>query len=157
LVDKDELKKLVQTLSKINQNILIIKTVHKPTFLITSLGSKMTADYLKGKRIFAFCGIGNPSSFIKTLENAGAVIEGFDIFNDHYNYAADDIRLIDKKSKKVQAEFIITTQKDWSKIKELEPLSLLNITLAYLEIEIRITEGEEEFRRLILDTVSDKI
>ena len=157
LIEGNELNEIEQSLGKINPNLLIINTIHKTSRIFTSEGDLLPIDYLKGKNVFAFCGIGNPDSFRKTLENEGAVVKGFEIFDDHYHYSKDDIVSIVQKAKNANAQLVITTRKDWTKIKDLESLRTIDTPFAYLEIEIKITESEDKFRRLILETVSDKI
>ncbi|KKK96398.1 hypothetical protein LCGC14_2663180, partial [marine sediment metagenome] len=43
-------------------------------------------EELKGKSVFAFCGIGNPDSFFNTVRGLGAKVVGSRIYNDHYHY-----------------------------------------------------------------------
>lgn len=157
LVAESKLKDIEQTLKDINPRLLIMKTSHKPSCIFTSDNKQLSIDYLKGKNVFAFCGIGNPDSFRKTLENEGAVVKGFEIFDDHYHYSQDDIVSIVQKAKNANAQLVIATQKDWTKIKHLESLRTIDTFFAYLEIEIKITEGEDKFRRLISQTLTGKI
>jgi len=157
LVGESELEEIEETISRINPNILIVKTIHKPSFLGTVQNEQLPAGFVIGKNVFAFCGIGNPESFITTLKNAGAIVSGYEIFDDHYKYADVDIRQISEKAKEMGAGLLITTKKDWTKIQNLKITTNLDMPMAYLGIEIKITDGEDKFARLITETISDKI
>jgi tetraacyldisaccharide 4'-kinase len=66
---------------------------------------------LKGQKIFAFAGIGRPQKFKATLEKAGALIEGWGEYPDHYLYKAEDLQpLIDAATKANCV--VVTTAKD---------------------------------------------
>lgn len=153
----NELNGLEQSLKKINPNLLIIKSTHQPVRILTSGNDQLPLNYLKGKKVFIFCGIGNPDSFAKTLEIAGAAVIGLEIFDDHYHYTKNDIVSIAQRAKNSDAQFVVTTQKDWTKIEGLGFLPSFDIPFAYLEIEIKIIEGEDKFRRLIIETISGNI
>ena len=72
-------------------------------------GDSYPAEWLRGKEVFAFAGIGEPYSFRQSLEEAGAVIKGFMEFRDHHMFSESDINRIKKKAK---GAWIITTEKD---------------------------------------------
>lgn len=76
---------------------------------------------LTGKKVFAFCGIGNPEGLFHTLERLGCVIAGRRVFRDHYVYCADDVAAIEKKADDCGGEIILTTQKDAVRLRALEP------------------------------------
>jgi tetraacyldisaccharide 4'-kinase len=66
----------------------------------------------------AFCGIGNPESFRKTLEQAGARILAFRTFPDHHAYNASDVEdLRSWASKQAKDCLVVTTQKDLVKLR----------------------------------------
>jgi tetraacyldisaccharide 4'-kinase len=72
-----------------------------------------------GKRVAAFCGIGNPDIFYSDLEYFKIEIAWRKSYIDHHSYTADDIREIIDAGKKAGAEAIITTEKDAVKIERL--------------------------------------
>lgn len=73
---------------------------------------------LAGKRVIAFCGIGSPASFRHTLEMLGAQITKFLTFPDHHKYTLSEIDRLQNIYKEADAEFLITTEKDWVKISQ---------------------------------------
>jgi tetraacyldisaccharide 4'-kinase len=92
------------------------------------------------KKIIAFCGIARPERFISTLKEEG--IEPLYLFKfpDHYFYPLSSVEKIKKKYQELEAEAILTTEKDAVKLEDNKSLSLLPIY--YIKIEL---EFEKEF------------
>ncbi len=57
-------------------------------------GEEHPPAFLKGQRVFAFCGIAGPQRFLSTLRELGAEVVGSLVFPDHYKYAADSLKRI---------------------------------------------------------------
>lgn len=74
--------------------------------------AKQAAD-LKGKKVFAFAGLGNPAKFFTSLEQMGADVVGTQSFPDHYYYTRFDIEGLKQKAAGVP---LITTTKDAVKL-----------------------------------------
>ena len=52
----------------------------------------MKATYrLDGARVAAFCGIGNPDAFRRTLTNLGMNLVDWRVFPDHHSYTRADV------------------------------------------------------------------
>jgi tetraacyldisaccharide 4'-kinase len=66
---------------------------------------------IKGKEVFAFAGIGRPKKFKESLEAAGALVEGWAEFPDHYPYDDEDLREI-VAAANMRGVPLITTTKD---------------------------------------------
>ncbi len=49
-------------------------------------GSQLTPTELRGKALFAFCGIGNPGAFYSDLREWGFQIVGHKFFRDHHRF-----------------------------------------------------------------------
>jgi len=97
-------------------------------------GASQSPSVLKGEKVLAFCGIGNPNSFLKMLTDLEADICEWVFFPDHYHYTVSDIEEIGRKSKALR---IVTTEKDVIKI---ESLSISRIDIFALRIEIGFKE-----------------
>ncbi len=100
---------------------------------------------LAERKVFGFCGLGNPESFRKSLAESGGEIIGFRAFRDHNIYDSVDIRRIVDEAEKSSAEYIITTLKDFVKIGNIWRGSM---PLYYLEIMIEL-DRERDFFELI--------
>jgi len=176
-VDKAELSELEKKLRAINQNMVIVRSIHAPVcakcpepFVIPAkagirkksetmdscLRRNDGIEQLKDKNIFAFCGIGNPDAFLNTIKSLGTELVGSKVYNDHYHYTNECLADIYEHAEHLKADLILTTQKDWTKIARLAPAKK-DIPLAYLAIEIKFLTGQEKLTALIEDTFVGKI
>ncbi len=70
---------------------------------------------IKGKTVYAFAGIGRPLKFKETLDAAGAHVEGWAAFPDHYPYEEEDLKEI-MAAAEAQNAMLVTTVKDYVRI-----------------------------------------
>ncbi len=98
---------------------------------------------LSGKKVAAFCGIGNPSQFFSSIEHTGAELCWKKTFPDHHFYTADDINAIIGESEKCGAEYIITTQKDSVKMNSVRSGRSGNIY--FLKISLSVNQENHLF------------
>lgn len=159
-----ELSKLEEKLRQVRADMIIARSIHKPVCARAAGGKEISIEQLRGKKVFAFCGIGNPQAFLDTIRRIWAEPVGSKIYDDHHRYTPDDLSYIYEQARTAKAELILTTQKDWSKIIgdfrfEISDLrkSLPSIPLAYLAVELELIRGEDEIMRLIEETLSGKI
>ncbi|MBM4136209.1 MAG: tetraacyldisaccharide 4'-kinase [Nitrospira sp.] len=142
-IQDSRLKSLIEEIKRFNSKAPIFFAEHTPSKLRTIHGDSLSLEWAKGKRLFGFCGIGNPESFRITLLSAGIELAGFKTYGDHYRYTLDDRETIIKNAKECGADWIVTTEKDIMRLKGLE----LPENLVALVIEFRVDEGfyEEVF------------
>jgi tetraacyldisaccharide 4'-kinase len=153
-----ELNQIEDKLHKINQKIVIARSIHAPVCAKSIDNKEIGLEELKGKKIFAFCGIGNPDAFLETIRGLGCKIVGSKVFNDHYHYTADCLAGISEQAERLKADLVLTTQKDWFS----SPLSTTakargDENFAYLAIELKFISGEEKITQLIEDALAGKI
>ncbi|OQZ00481.1 MAG: tetraacyldisaccharide 4'-kinase [Candidatus Brocadia sp.] len=142
----DKMQSIKERLREIAGHVPVVETVHKPIGLESSAGTEMTdIRVLQGKRVFAFCAIGNPESFRKSIEGLGGKLLCFHAFPDHHVYTASELRALSAEAKRVSPEVIMITQKDRVKIKNVG--ESWDFPLWTLKIEIRITKGCEIFEK----------
>ena len=77
---------------------------------------------LKNKRILLTSGIAQPKGFEKLLEQQEVEISGKIEFPDHHDYHEDDVQKILNQQKKMQPEYILTTEKDAVKLSSFPEL-----------------------------------
>jgi tetraacyldisaccharide 4'-kinase len=85
------------------------------------LRARITADdaTLRGRKVFAFAGIGRPEKFVTTLQDAGAIVTGKRFFADHHPYTADEIGALRAAA---GGSSLVTTEKDLMRLApELRP------------------------------------
>jgi tetraacyldisaccharide 4'-kinase len=94
----------------------------------------------------AFCGIGNPDGFRKTLKAAEVSIHELVGFPDHHHYDQSDIQKLTATAEKLKAKALITTLKDLVKI---EPGWVSSVGVVALSIEAQVTSGKESLATAI--------
>ena len=97
----------------------------------------------------AFCGVGNPSSFITHLKASGYELVAQKFFADHYRYTQADVDELIRMTLQTGAKCLITTAKDAVKLQHLD----LQVPVFSLQIQIEI-EAEDELRRLLIGAAS---
>jgi len=155
-VSQTQLNDIENRLLSINPDLTIAKTLHAPVCVKTDSESQIELEQMKGKKVFAFCGIGNPDAFLATIKELQTELVGSEIYNDHYHYTENDINYIIQQSRNSKADFVLTTEKDWTKIASLKPIQK-DIQMAYLKIEIRFITGKDKLRQLIETALTGKI
>jgi tetraacyldisaccharide 4'-kinase len=98
-----------------------------------SEGGLVDAGLINGRSVLAFCGIANPASFRETITTLGGIVAGLQAYRDHYRYTQKDMIDIEKVGKGLGADFLVTTEKDIVKLRELPrvPSNLLSIEIGF--------------------------
>ncbi len=106
-------------------------------------------------RVVAFCGIGKPQGFKRTLEKTGFEIARFHIYPDHWRYTQNDMQHLMESLRQSAADYLITTEKDAAR---LGAGSVKAMNLRVLPIRLSVTDqsAEEELLGNILDLVEEK-
>jgi tetraacyldisaccharide 4'-kinase len=155
LISKNNLTELTSAINRINPDVIIAQTKHNPLFAVSG-EKQIPLEELKNEKIYAFCGIANPEAFLATLGLAGANIVGSKIYDDHYNYTANDVNDIYRDAAKSGARMILTTEKDYNKISQ--PASGAGeLILAYLAVRLQFVDGQDRIRELIERSLAGKI
>lgn len=105
------------------------------------------------KRVLAFCGLGAPDGFRKTLKKEGVNVVSFVEFPDHCVYDASDIARLRNAANETNADLILGTMKDFVKFQGTEPL---NRPLCALQIGVEFLAGEEFFCQALRQSVESR-
>jgi tetraacyldisaccharide 4'-kinase len=73
-------------------------------------------SWLKGRRVLAFCGLGQPESFRHSLKTLEVELVGLRTFRDHQVYQEKDKHRLLEESVSLKAEVLMTTEKDALKL-----------------------------------------
>jgi len=120
----------------------LFKTNLSPApYLLDNENNQIILDDVKGKTALLFSGIGDPESFIKTIQNLNINILDSINFSDHKNYSKSDIEKIRNTFKEINADIIITTEKDIIKISETD--------LPIYSIPIAMDTGKESYDKIL--------
>jgi tetraacyldisaccharide 4'-kinase len=71
---------------------------------------------LRGKRVLAFAGIGDPTRFFNTLRASGIEVAGQRAFADHHAYSQGEIESLIAEAKR-EALTLVTTEKDLARLR----------------------------------------
>jgi tetraacyldisaccharide 4'-kinase len=157
-VSEAELTQLESNLGQVNPEMVIARSVHAPVCAKSMDNREISLEELKGRRIFAFCGIGNPDAFLNTVEGLGVEVIGSRVFDDHYQYTDDCLADIYEQAKRLDADLILTTQKDWV---SFSPSAMTNaskdVNFAYLAVDLRFITGEDKITQLIKNALAGRI
>ncbi len=127
-----------------------VEARHAPLDLVDAAGQVRPLDDLGRCKVAAFCGIGNPEGFRRTLAGRCDSLLGFRVFPDHHPYSAADMADLADWSGGLGADLVLTTQKD---LVKLRAATLGSIPLSALRIGLEITEGaalfDESLARLL--------
>lgn len=118
---------------------------HKPVYFTNASGKKLELDFVRGRNIAAFCGIGSPKSFFDTLTSLGANVRKKIVFSDHMVYTSE---VLDAISNIGAGMTIVTTEKDFTKIEDMNIPNLYVLTIK-LELE-DIDRFEERLKQKII-------
>jgi len=140
----------------IKADIVIARSIHAPVRAISQDDGRISLDELKGKKVFAFCGIGNPGAFLNTLKALGADLLGSKVFDDHHHYTEPCLAEIRTQAERLKADLTLTTQKDWTKIAPLLT-GEKHLSFAFLAVEMRFQTGQDRLRGLIQDVLAGRI
>lgn len=119
-VSAEELTVIRAELVRHNQVGTVIEVTFTPSQLINSAGQTTPLSELAGRRVFGFCGIGNPESFEWTLWQLDSKVVGFESFPDHHHFTSDDLTRLAEQAQSSNAELLLTTHKDLVKIPDTE-------------------------------------
>ena len=119
---------------------------HAPLDLIDAEGRSYSLSDADGRKVGAFCGIGNPEGFRRTLEGLGVEVSGFRAFPDHHPYEASDVADLTTWVRSLGIELTLTTQKD---LVKLRTLNLGPAPLRALRIGLEVIDGAEVLDRAL--------
>ncbi len=91
----------------------------------------------------AFCAIGSPESFQRTLLGMGVEIKYFEAFADHYRFTAIDAQRISQECRLKDLKIIFITHKDADKVK-LVRKAFSGVKIVTIGIEFQLTYGKTD-------------
>jgi tetraacyldisaccharide 4'-kinase len=126
------------------------EVVHAPHGLINSTGQTQPLDFLKARRVAAFCGLGNPTGFRRTLDSTGCQIAAWREFPDHHAFSSTNLDELARAAEDAAADIVICTHKDLVKV-EREQLG--NRPLWAVTVELQFIAGQQEMHGVLERTV----
>jgi tetraacyldisaccharide 4'-kinase len=147
----EQRERLRWTLSRIALHKPIVETTHRPMELSNCDGENAALEMLRDGPAAAFCGIGNPEAFRRSLLDLGARLQDFRVYPDHHDYGRADIEELHRWAGGLPAGTpIVTTQKDVVKLR----LSRLgHRPLWWLRIRLCVESGQDALDGCLLSAI----
>lgn len=131
-----------------------VEVAFRPQRLLGLDGSLRDPGSIAGLKGLAFCGIGNPDGFRRTLGTMRFDCE-LQVFPDHHHYDASDLAALSAKAEHSRAGMVLTTLKDLVKIP---PTAWTGPPLYAVDIGVEFLSGEElltdRLQKLLLSKLS---
>jgi tetraacyldisaccharide 4'-kinase len=155
-VPQADVDALEKKLLAANPGLVVARSIHRPVCARSANNQQISVEQLKGRKVFAFCGIGNPDAFLSSIRNLGAKLAGSKVYDDHYHYTDQSLAEVRAEAGASGADIILTTQKDWTKVSGLARPDK-SVPLAYLVVEIRFLAGQDRITSLIEKALAGRI
>ncbi|MBI3098352.1 MAG: tetraacyldisaccharide 4'-kinase [Planctomycetes bacterium] len=119
----------------------VLEATHEPlAWTVWPEGKREAASRWYGKRVLALCAIGNPSAFLRTLDQMDLQIGATAIFRDHHLFTPDELDEAQRRGLSKKCEVLCTTEKDAAR---LDPRARWILPVAVLRISFTIRTGRE--------------
>lgn len=91
-----------------------------------------SSEHLRGRRVYAFAGIGRPQKFFETLEAIGAQVVVARPFPDHHHYSHGELDRLQRDAFRHDAR-LVTTEKDFIRLprRRRTMVEVLPVTLVF--------------------------
>ncbi len=137
-------EELRRRIAALNPTAGLIECIHHPLYLEDIFtGERLGLDLLKGRKVASLSAIAQPESFEQSLVQLGAELVYSKRFADHHRFTQQEILNVINRSKKRQAQTIITTQKDAVRFPKVDRRDL---PIYFMRVEIKILTGANDFQ-----------
>jgi tetraacyldisaccharide 4'-kinase len=126
---------LMDEVRRYNPGSSLFLSGHTALSCVLRSGQENPAGWLSGKKVFGFCALASPEAFRKTLSELGADICGFRTYKDHYQYTQEDISRIKTEAKQSGAGWIVATEKDIIKARNLDLPDNMAVVKVVFDVE----------------------
>ncbi len=137
-------EELRRRIAQFNPSAGIIECIHHPLYLEDVFtGERVGLEVLRGRKAASLSGIAQPESFEQSLVKLGAELVYSKRFADHHRFTQQEILNVINRSKKRQAQMIVTTQKDAVRFPKIDRRDL---PIYFMRVEIKILSGADDFQ-----------
>jgi tetraacyldisaccharide 4'-kinase len=130
-----------------------IEACYRPKGLLDRAGHEYPLGDLRDARVAAFCGIGNPDGFWRSLEGGGVKLADRRAFPDHFAYSPADAAKLASWARETGATALLCTCKDLVKIG---PLWSSELPLYALASQLELLDGADAFEALLRSCVANQ-
>ena len=138
---------LVSTARRLAPRAAIVKSGVAPQGLAPLReGETRPVAWLAGKRVFGFCGLGNPLGFFSSMARLRPAWLGGVALEDHASYPPDRVRKLAAEAATSEAYCVVTTRKDAVKVRGAWPGPAPAFALI---AQMELLEGKEVLLSLV--------
>jgi tetraacyldisaccharide 4'-kinase len=101
---------------------------------------------MKHRKVFCFSGIARNDDFQHTVKDIGFEVTGLLEFPDHHPYTEKDLATILQGAANTDADWLITTEKDYARIDFKEPLPL---ELIVVGVKVSFGDNDQAFNSFL--------
>jgi tetraacyldisaccharide 4'-kinase len=139
--EADAVSRLVEAVRDLVPERPVVQSEHGPVAWIGHGRPEQPVDALRGRPVAAFCGIGNPKAFRRTLCAVAAEPVAFRVFPDHHIYTSTDVDDLRRWAGRLpDGAVVVTTQKD---LVKLRPDSMAGRDLLALRVALQVRAGPD--------------
>lgn len=130
---------IAHVLRRMGSGAALLSGVDRPTSL--RRGDHVRAEppeVLAGRKVLMLAGLAAPGKFVATAESLGAEVADLEEFSDHHWYTPDDLAFVAARLRETGAEAVLTTEKDWVRLREIP-----RGNLPFWVLSIRLDMGDD--------------
>jgi tetraacyldisaccharide 4'-kinase len=138
-----DLVRLRDRVARLAPSAILAEATHQPLELVNEEVARL--ERLRSQPVAAFCGLGNPDAFRRTLLDLGVSLSAFRTFPDHHAYTRADVADLAAWARQQPADVVLaTTQKDLVKlrVRQLGERELWAVRVCF-----HVQEGQEALDR----------
>ena len=143
----DQLNAIENRINRYNTTAPVYRAVHALSSVrVADDSSPRPVDDLRGRAWFAVTGIADPQSFLAQLRSTAGRYAGHRAFPDHHPYTGADLAAVRREAEAVNADVIVTTEKDWAKLQALNVARTGSLPIWRVDVTIQFPGDSEEQR-----------
>jgi tetraacyldisaccharide 4'-kinase len=142
-------QEIIDRIASLGRADKLVEVAFPAQGLVNVAGETCALAALQRRPVAAFCGIGNPDGFRRTLASVGFEPASFDVFPDHHHYTPADLDRLGNQAAAAGASAVLTTLKDLVKCdrRELQGVPLWAVTIG-VEIQAGAERLHDQLERI---------
>jgi tetraacyldisaccharide 4'-kinase len=145
-IDEPTARAIEQRVRQYNSRAVWIELRQVPRGLRGRGGQSAPLTHLQNQTVLAFCGIGNPAGFRRTLNDCGLSTIDCVEYADHHNFTTADWQSLQLQAQQAGATALVCTHKD---LVKLPSTKVADVPVWALEIGTEITTGQPQLEALL--------
>ena len=146
-VSESAVNDLIQYARTVAPGRPVVTTTHAPVAWIQHDRADQPVDALRRRPAAAFCGIGNPKAFQRTLRDVGVDLIAVRTFPDHHAYTRADVEDLRNWARQQPADAaLVTTQKDLVKLR-IDRIGERDLLAMRIGLNVRAGPDADDFHR----------